>query len=483
MAPSGIGQSLLYPPKNFSARPSIDSEEPKMTRYDLMVIGSGPAGYVSAIRAAQLGAHVAVAEEEDIGGTCLNRGCIPTKTLAATADLLHASRNAARMGLKGSLELDFPAVAKRRDLVVTRLRKGIEARLAGLGIDVLRGEASIPARGSVCVGGETFEAANILVATGSRPAFPGPLRVEGALSSTEVLAWRELPRSLVIIGGGVVGCEFASILRIFGVEVTVLEMMDDILPGIDSDIRQVLRNSLSRLGVKILTGRAAASASVSPDLARVVLDDGSSVEGAALLVAAGRIPRLDVGGLAECGVEFDRKGIRVDSRMKTSVDGIYAAGDVTGLWQLAHAGSAQGLAAVEGIFAPDRARPAPDPDTIPSCVFTTPEIASVGPGEEEWIRRGVPIEVRRARYVANGRAVGLGETEGMIKLIASAGDGRLLGVQMVGRDASSLVGEALVAVNCGLSASRLGEMIHPHPTLTEIFMEAGDDFGPGAVHG
>lgn len=454
-----------------------------MTRYDLVVIGSGPAGYIPAIRAAQMGAKVALTEEEDLGGTCLNRGCIPTKTLAATADLLHAARNAGRMGLKGSLELDFASAARRRDLVVTRLRKGIEARLAGLGVAILRGRASISAPDAVVVDGETCSTSNILVATGSLPAFPGPLRVEGALSSTEVLAWKELPGSLVIVGGGVVGCEFASILGIFGVSVTVLEMMDDILPGIDRDISGVVRNSLSRAGVKIMTGVAASEAEVSPGKAKVVLADGSSVEAEALLVAAGRVPRLDLQGLSECGVEFDRKGIHVDSRLRTSVRGIYAAGDVTGLWQLAHAGSAQGLAAVEGIFGSAGARPAPDPDLMPACVFTSPEIAQVGPGEEEWNRRGVPVEVRKAKYVSNGRAMGLGETEGVVKLIASAADGRLVGVQMVGRDASSLIGEALVAVSQGLEASRLGEMIHPHPTLTELFMEAGEDYGLGSIHG
>lgn len=454
-----------------------------MTRYDLIVIGSGPAGYVPAIRASQLGARVAVVEEEDLGGTCLNRGCIPTKTLAATADLLHAARTAGRLGLRGSLELDFPAVARRRDMVVTRLRKGIEARMAGLGIDILRGRASLKASDAVAVGGEVFQAANILLATGSQPAFPGPLRVEGALSSTEVLAWKELPRSLAIVGGGVVGCEFASILATFGVTVTILEMLDDILPGIDPDVRKVLRNALSRQGVRIETGRAAASAEAGPGHARVVLSDGAAFEAEALLVAAGRIPRLDLEGLSEVGVEFDRRGIWVDPSMKTSVDGIYAAGDVTGQWQLAHAGSAQGLTAVTGIFGKASGMPAPDPDRMPACVFTIPEVASVGPGEEEWVRRGVPVEVRKSAYVSNGRAMGLGETDGMVKLIAHAGTGRLIGVQIVGRDASSLVGEALVAVNSGIEASRLGEMIHPHPTLTELFMEAGEDFGPGAIHG
>ena len=454
-----------------------------MTRYDLIVIGSGPAGYVPAIRASQLGARVAVVEEGDLGGTCLNRGCIPTKTLAATADLLHAARSAGRMGLRGSLELDFPAVARRRDMVVTRLRKGIEARMAGLGIEILRGRASLQAPDAVAVGGVVYRTANILVATGSEPAFPGPLRVEGALSSTEVLSWKELPRSLAIVGGGVVGCEFASILATFGVAVTILEMLEDILPGIDPDIRQVLGNSLSRQGVRIETGRAAASAEAGQGHARVVLSDGTEIEAEALLVAAGRTPRLDLEGLSGCGVEFDRRGIRVDAGMMTRTPGIYAAGDVTGRWQLAHAGSAQGLTAVTGMFGKAGGRPAPDPDMMPACVFTIPEIASVGPGEEEWVRRGVPVEVRKAAYISNGRAMGLGETDGMVKLISHAGSGKLLGVQIVGRDASSLVGEALVALNSGIEASRLGEMVHPHPTLTELLMEAGEDFGPGAIHG
>jgi dihydrolipoamide dehydrogenase len=449
--------------------------------YDLTVLGGGPAGYVPAIRAAQLGFRAVVVEEADLGGTCLNRGCIPTKALAATAEVLRTSKSASRFGLDGVLSLNYPAVARRRDMVVTRLRKGVEARLGSLGVDVVRGHGTLRGEGCLEVDGRELRSRFVLLAPGSSPALPGPFRGGGFETSNEALAWSALPDDLLIIGGGVIGCEFASIFGAFGVKVTVVEMLPSILPGLDADVKQVIHSALARSGVRILTGAAAVKATRSESGCRLELADGTALEASRMLVAAGRVPRLEGCGLEEAGVEFSPRGIAVDESLRTSLRGVFAAGDVTGKWQLAHAGSAQGLSAVESMFS-GASHPV-DPDAMPACIFTSPEVATAGPGEDELRTRGVAVNVRYARYIANGRAVGLNETEGFVKIIAREGDGVVVGVQIVGRDASSLIGEAALAVASGVTGTRLGEVIHPHPTLTELFMEAGEAFGPGSIHG
>jgi len=449
--------------------------------YDLAILGGGPAGYVPAIRAAQLGMRTVLVEEADVGGTCLNRGCIPTKALAATAELLRSSRAAARMGLGGTLSVDYPAVVRRRDMVVSRLRKGIENRLAAIGAEIVRGHGILRGEGCLVVDGREIRSRFVLLAPGSVPSMPGPFRASGFDTSNEALAWTSLPESLIVVGGGVVGCEFASILGTFGVAVTIVEMLPSILQGLDPDVRQIVHSSLVRSGVRILTGKAAVKASRTDARCSVELADGTVLEAEGSLVAAGRLPRLEGCGLDEAGVQVGRSGIAVDEFLRTNLRGVYAAGDATGRWQLAHAGSAQGLAAVAGMYSgrPVQVRE----DSMPACIFTSPEVATVGPAEEEWKARGVPVVSHCSRYIANGRAVGLNETEGFVKLISRADDGILVGVQIVGRDASSLVGEACLAVSLGVRASRIGEIVHPHPTLSELFAEAGDAFGPGSIHG
>jgi dihydrolipoamide dehydrogenase len=449
--------------------------------YDLAVLGGGPAGYVPAIRAVQLGFRTVLVEEADLGGTCLNRGCIPTKALAATAELLRSSRAASRLGLGGALTPDYPAISRRRDMVVGRLRKGVESRLASLGVEVIKGHGILRGEGCIEVGGMEIRSRFVLLSPGSFPALPGPFRGSGFDTSDEALSWAELPESLLIVGGGVIGCEFASIFRALGVAVTIVEMLPSILPGLDSDVKQVVHSSLGKAGVRILTGSAAVKASRTESGCRVELGDGTAVEAARALVATGRAPRLEGCGLREAGVDSTPRGITVDDCLRTSLPGVFAAGDATGKWQLAHAGSAQGIAAVK-CMATGSAVPV-EADSVPACIFTSPEVATAGPGEDEWRSRGVPVEVRYSRYIANGRAVGLNETEGFVKVIARQSDGVTVGIQIVGREASSLIGEACLAVSLGVPAARLGEVMHPHPTLTELFMEAGEAFGPGAIHG
>jgi len=453
-----------------------------MQKADLVVVGGGPAGYVPAIRAAQLGRSVVVLEGEELGGTCLNQGCIPTKTLAATAHLLRQSRECSRFGLSGTLEMSWDTVLKRKNLVVTRLRKGIEAHLAHLGVKVVRSRGVLREPGAVEAGGDLLTAGNVLLSPGSLPLVPGFLDVPGVLTSTDVLNWQTLPASLVIVGGGVIGCEFASILSSFGVRVTIVEMLPNILPGVDRDVSAVVARSLARAGVKVLTGNGSRSVEVKGSEATVHLSDGTSVTAERILAAIGRRPRTSDMGLGEAGIVLDPRGcIMVDSNCLTNLPGVYAAGDATGMWWLAHAGSAQGLAAVHHAYGAGE-RPV-DPDRMPGCIFTDPEVATVGPGEDQWRERGVPVRVGAARYIANGKAVGMNETEGFIKIISREDDDTVVGVQIVGADASSLVSGAVVAVNAGVKAADWSRFIHPHPTLSELFMEGAEALGMGAFHG
>ncbi|MFO7950048.1 MAG: dihydrolipoyl dehydrogenase [Candidatus Fermentibacteraceae bacterium] len=452
-----------------------------MDRLDLVIVGGGPAGYVPAIRAAQMGRRVAVVEEENVGGTCLNRGCIPTKTLVASSELLSSAREAGRLGLSGKLDFSYPAVAKRRDMVVKRLRKGVEAHLKKLGVRVVRGHGILRGPGAVAVEDEELAADNVLLAPGSRPLIPRPLSAEGVCTSRDVLAWTDLPSSLIVVGGGVIGCEFASIMNAFGVDVTVVEMLDDILPGVDSDVTEVVRRSLVKRGVSFHLGSGASGVSMEGDGAAVTLEDGTELTAESLMVAVGRAPRTDDLGLAEAGVDHGPQGIATDGDHLTNLPGVWCAGDATGRWQLAHAGSAQALAAVDRMFGTGERRV--DPDAMPACIFTSPEVATVGPGEEEWRRRGVDVTTGTARYIANGKALGMNRPTGFLKIISRRGDEVVVGVQIVGAGASSLVGEAVVMVSAGLRASDVGRMVHPHPTLSELFMEAGESFGHGAIHG
>ncbi|HRW77258.1 MAG TPA: dihydrolipoyl dehydrogenase [Candidatus Sabulitectum sp.] len=451
-------------------------------RYDLAVLGGGPAGYIPAVRAAQLGRRVVLVEEDQMGGTCLNRGCIPTKTLVATAALYRHGLSASKFGLKGSLELDYEAASKRKEMVVTRLRKGIEAHFAHMGVEIVRSRGELKAPDLITVDGRRIEADNILLAPGSSPIVPGFMAKEGVLTSRELLAMDSLPESLVIVGGGVIGCEFASIMASFGVKVTIIEMLPGILPGVDRDVAQVVERALKKSKVRIYTGQPAGSVGTSPAGASVTLEDGTLIEAEKILVAIGRRSKTEGCGFREAGLNVDDRGNIVTGEYgETNLPGVYAAGDATGKWQLAHAGSAQGLASVHRMFG---AYPRQvNPDAMSGCIFTFPEISMVGPGEDEWRSRGVDVVTSTARYIANGKAVGMNETEGFVKLIAEKGTDRIIGVQIVGADASSMTGWAVMAVNAGIRASDAASFVHPHPTLSEIPMEAAEGLGIGALHG
>ncbi|MCK5840730.1 MAG: dihydrolipoyl dehydrogenase [Candidatus Sabulitectum sp.] len=451
-------------------------------KYDLVVLGCGPAGYIPAIRAAQLNKKVAVIEKETIGGTCLNRGCIPTKTLVASASLYRHAAMAKRFGLQGSLEFDYSSIARRKDMVVTRLRKGVEAHFNHLGIEIIRGHGNLRTADTIDVEGRDIHSENILLSPGSVPVIPVSMDQPGVLTSRELLAMDTLPESLIIIGGGVIGCEFASIMASFGVKVTIVEMLSKILPGVDADVAALVHRALKKAKVKIHTGQPAEKISITKNEASVTLGDGTVLISSKLLVAIGRKSRTKDSGFEAAGLQMDKLGnIITDSSNRTNLPGVYAAGDATGKWQLAHAGSAQGIAAVHHMFGATPRKI--NADAMSGCIFTFPEVAMVGPGEDEWKERGVSVKISTSRYIANGKAVGMNETEGFVKLICKEQDDTIIGVQAVGADASSIIGWAVMAVNAGIKASDAAGYIHPHPTLSELFMEASEGMGYGTIHG
>lgn len=439
-----------------------------MTEADVIIIGSGPGGYSTAARAAASGSRVVLIEQGELGGTCLNRGCIPTKALVASADVAMTVARAADFGVMvdGSVTFDYARAAARKDAVVAELREGVATLLAG--VTVVKARARFTPEGLVEANGELFSAPRIIVATGSRPASLPVAGAELAVDSDFALAMTGLPESVIIIGGGVIGMEFASIYAAFGVKVSVVEFMPEILPPFDSDIARRLRTCLKRRGVEIITGaRVTAIAAPEPDAPRTVTFEakGKSRELTAsmVLMAVGRRPVLPEGLDRLC--ELDARGfVKVGPDMATTAPGIYAVGDVNGLCMLAHAAEAQGLVALGT---------AQRLDVVPSAVFTAPECAMVGLTEQQCERHGMECRVTQAGFRANGKAMAMGQTDGLVKVVTDP-RGVLLGCHICGPHASDLVQEAatLMSAKPGAIAADLAGAIHGHPTLGETLRAA-----------
>ena len=427
---------------------------------DIIIIGGGPGGYETAIEAVAHGKKVILFERDKLGGTCLNRGCIPTKALCRSAEVLHTVREAASMGVNvDGVTPDFGVAHTRMEQVVSQLRDGVEASMRG--IEVIHAEASLTPDGGVMADGVKYEAPCVIISTGSKPAalpIPG---AELAMTSDDLLALSELPKSICIIGGGVIGMEFASILNTFGVEVTVVEYCKEILPPFDPDIAKRLRSSMSRRGVKFIL--SAAVTAIEPGR---VLYNGkkgeATVEGEAVLMATGRRPVFPA-GLKEAGVEFSPKGIVVDDSMRTSVEGIYAIGDVNGRCMLAHAATAQGRVVLGEKI---------DLDVIPSAVFTYPEAAMVGLTQAAAAEKYGDVQVKQIMYGVSGKAVAMREPMGVVKLITYGPDHLIAGASILGAHASDLIQEVAFAMANGLGAEAISRTIHAHPTLCELVMLA-----------
>ena len=449
-------------------------------RYDLAVIGAGPGGYEAAIRASQLGLKVAVIEEKDAGGTCLNWGCIPTKSLLHSAEVYQTVKHSSVFGVHaGSVSFDYEEIANRKDTIVKQLRTGVESLLKSNGCTLIRGRATFLDQHTLSVEGtskQTVQASKILIATGSRPfrlPIPG---IEGpkVLDSDGVLALKSCPEKIIIIGGGVIGVEFATIFANLGKEVTIIEMMDMILPGIDAEIAALLRRSLEKKGIIIYTGAKVTQIQSQEQAECTFLQGGKEyhVTGDQVIVAIGRKPNTEALNLDKAGVITERGFIQTDDYMQTSVPGIYAIGDVVGKTLLAHVASAQGMVAVANIAGKHKKM---NSQVIPGCIYTSPEIAFVGLTEAESLKLGRPVKIGRFPVKANGKSMIMGETEGLVKLISDQQTGEILGVHIMAPRASDLIGELCVAMRLESTIEEVGETIHPHPTVSEMIKEAAHD--------
>ncbi len=457
---------------------------------DLLVIGAGPGGYVAAIRAAQLGLKTLLVDKDNrLGGECLNYGCIPSKTLIFTANLVHKLQNAGDMGIEYSdLHVNMGKLQTWRASVIDRLNKGIAQLCQANGVEVLYGMASFGGPHLVRITGATteeVEASNVIVATGSQPIDLPAFRFDGTkiISSKEALELADIPRDLVVIGGGVTGLEMGTFFAKLGTKVTVIELLEQILPGTDKEVARIVARSLKRLGVDVFVTSQAKQWKDHDDR---LLVSAETPEGPKefvadhVLVTIGRKPNTSGLNLAAAGVETDAKGFaRVDKQMRTNVPHIFAIGDVTGQPFLAHKASKEGIVAAEA--AAGKASAA-DWRSVPSAIFTDPEVAGAGLDEAQAAAQGYEVRVGKVPFAAIGRALAQGESEGFVKVVMDGKTEQLLGVQIVGPDASDLISEVALAVEMGASVHDLALTIHPHPTLPEAIMEAAEAALGKAIH-
>ncbi|HOT97234.1 MAG TPA: dihydrolipoyl dehydrogenase [bacterium] len=463
-----------------------------MEKFDLVVIGSGPGGYVAAIRAAQLGLKTAVVEKAELGGICLNWGCIPTKALLHSATLLNHIRHAADFGiLAADPEVDFSRVIKHSRSVASRLSKGIEFLFRKNKIAVLAGTALITAPGKIKVTAadqseQTIETKDMIIATGARArAIPGvTFDGEQIISSREAMVLDKLPTSLIIIGAGAIGVEFAYFFATLGTKVTLVEMLPHILPIEDAEAVEVVAKAFKKMGITILTGTRVEQVEKGGASVRIHTSGGAGnqiLEGEKALVAIGVQGNVENLGLEALGVKIDRGHIVVDKKnYRTHVNGIYAIGDVIGPPWLAHVASAEGIAAAEGI-AGHPVTPV-DYENIPGCTYCQPQVASVGLTEEKAREQGLDIKIGRFPIRANGKSMAMGETEGFAKLIFDARYGELIGAHLVGAEATELLAELNLGKTLETTADEIMHTMHAHPTISEIIKEAAEDAYGHAIH-
>ena len=462
----------------------------------MVIIGAGPGGYVAAFEAARAGVAVTLVERADLGGVCLNSGCIPTKTIRASADALHNAGRLAEFGIvasaPASFQADMAAIVARKERVRKLLCGGLEKSCASLKIKVARGRAELLGHGRVRVHGqsgtEELQGDSIIIATGSRvldlPALPVDHKY--ILNSDDALNLDRVPKRLLIVGGGVVGCELAFIFRAFGAEVTVVEGLNRLLPlpSVDEEISKLLQREAKKQGIRTELACTVKSARVDGETVRCALGPSPFVQGAdrpetevetdMVLVAVGRAPNSEDLGLAAAGVETDARGwIKADDRMRTSAEGIYAIGDILGPSRvmLAHVASAEGLCAVANCLGRETSL---DYSVIPSAVFTAPEIGTVGLSESEAREKGLNVRASLFQFRELGKAQAMGELPGIFKLVCEAESGRILGAHIAGAHASDLVAETALAIKKGLSVADLAHTIHAHPTLAEGIYEAAE---------
>ena len=462
-----------------------------MSEIDIVIIGGGPGGYVAAIRAAHLELNIVLVEKDKLGGVCLNRGCISTKALVSTGEILNNIKHANEFGIGvEGVSLDFAKVMNRKEKITRRLTSGIEQLMKANQIRVIYGEGNILEPGVVEVVNaegekEIIKTKNIIIATGSsvmKLPIPG-LEIEGVITSDGALTLQKLPAQLLIIGGGVVGIEFAGIFNAFGVEVTVVEMLPQILPPIDEEISQRLSLILKRRGIKVLTNSKVEEIKKTNHNLEVTMstpEEGNlRLLTEKVLLSAGRIPDFGNIDIKRLVIKLDGKAIKVDEKMKTNIPGIYAIGDVVGKIMLAHVASAQGKVAVENIAGIERSM---DYRAVPNCVFSMPEVASVGLTEKKAREKYSQVKISKFPYMANGKALAMGETEGLVKIVANEDTFEILGLHILGAHASDLIAEGTLALSMEATAEEIIDTIHAHPTLAEIIAESAEGIVGKPIH-
>jgi len=455
----------------------------------IVLIGGGPGGYVAAIRAAQLGAQVTLIEKDTVGGTCLNRGCIPTKALLQSAEALSSVRNAAALGISiEGASVDFPAVMKRKEAIVKKLVAGVTALLRKNKIEVIEGIGTLIDSKTVGIlgKGNRISADSTIIATGSKPSMIPIKGIDnpGVITSDEALTMEEPPESLLIIGGGAIGLEFAQIMHKLGSRVTVVELMPQILPAGDAEIASRLEGLLKEGGIETLTNAKVTgirSAGQDGEVALTITNDDGEQERTAekVLVSVGRQPNTDDLQVNNLGLVLDNGRLVVNEQMETNIPDVYAIGDVVGRVMLAHVAMAEGKCAAENSMGADCKM---DYQAVPMCVYTSPEVAWVGLTEADAKQEYGDIRIGRFPFVANGRALTLNETAGMVKIIADAQYGQILGVHILGPQATELVAEAVLGIRMEATFEDIASTIHAHPTLSEAMMEASLDVGGGRIH-
>ena len=448
-----------------------------MQKFDAVVVGGGPGGYECAIRLSQNGLKTALVEKAELGGTCLNRGCIPTKTLLHSADIYHDAKNGASFGINvGELTFDYAKIIERKNAVAKQLSNGVAFLEKNHGVTVFASHATLADRNTVeLANGETLQCDHLIVATGSSPAripIPG-VDLPGVVDSTGLLNMTECPKHIIIVGGGVIGVEFATFFYRLGVPVTIVEMLDRVLGPLDKDITDFVEAELKRCGVELVLGVRVESIETGLKVNYAAVKDGAKgfVEGDVVLMAGGRAPNTKDIGLEKLGVQMDRKGfVEIDGLCRTNVPGVYAIGDINGKMQLAHVAAAQGLLVADHIAG----KPCKqlNYNRIPSCVYCNPETAMVGLTEEQARATGREIGTGTFNLSGNGKALTMGENKGLVKFVYDKVTDEILGFHVIGPRATDLAAEVAAVMECEGTVAEIGRTVHPHPTVSEVVMEA-----------
>jgi dihydrolipoamide dehydrogenase len=459
--------------------------------FDVTILGAGPGGYVAAIRAAQLGLDVALVEKEHLGGVCLNWGCIPTKALLRNAEVISLLGRGKEFGFSvDGLEVDFGAAVDRSRKVSQRLVKGVGALMRKNGVEVIEGTGTLQSPGAVKValnagGARTVDTRNVIVATGGRARTIPGIEADGerVLTYREAIVLRELPASAVVVGAGPIGMEFAHVWSTYGAQVTVVEMLPRAVPLEDEEVSKEVERAFKRRKVRVLTSTRVQGVETTADGVRVSVtgEKGEQVlEAERALVAIGVRPNSENLGLERIGVQVERGNIVVDAAMRTTVPGVYAIGDVTGKLALAHVASAQGIVAAETIAGVETVTL--DYEAMPRCTYCQPQVASFGITAAQAVERGHAVKVGKFPFRPNGKALGLGEHDGFVKIVADAASGEILGGHLVGPEVTELLPELVLARNWELTPEEIARTVHAHPTLSEVLMEAAHGVFGKAIH-